>query len=174
MGRLAAPQVAFIEGNAQALPSDTFPDNTYDLYTIAFGIRNVTSIPDVLREAHRVLKPGGVFACLEFNRVTNPLLAQYVFPPFPFPLSPFLTGGKHRVYDQYSFSVIPLLGTILAGDRASYQYLVESIRRFPSQGDFARMIGEAGLATGGDFEGDGGAWRDLWGGIACIHTGVKK
>ncbi|KAF8469417.1 ubiE/COQ5 methyltransferase family-domain-containing protein [Russula ochroleuca] len=148
------PQVAFIEGNAQALPLDTFPDNTYDLYTIAFGIRNVTSIPDVLREAHRVLKPGGIFACLEFNKVTNPLLAQF--------------------YDQYSFSVIPLLGTILAGDRASYQYLVESIRRFPSQGDFARMIAEAGLAIGGDFEGDDGAWRDLWGGIACIHTGVKK
>ncbi|KAN0118552.1 ubiE/COQ5 methyltransferase family domain containing protein [Russula decolorans] len=146
-------QVAFIEANAQALPLENFPDNTYDLYTIAFGIRNVTSIPDVLREAHRVLKPGGTFACLEFNKVTNPLLAQ--------------------LYDQYSFSMIPLLGTILAGDRASYQYLVESIRRFPSQGDFARMIAEAGFAIGGDFEGDGGAWRDLWGGIACIHTGVK-
>lgn len=78
-----------------------------------------------------------------------------------------------RVYDQYSFSVIPLLGTILAGDRASYQYLVESIRRFPSQSDFARMISDAGFAVGGDFEGDGGAWRDLWGGIACIHRGVK-
>jgi len=147
------PQVAFIEANAQALPLETFPDNTYDLYTIAFGIRNVTSIQDVLREAHRVLKPGGTFACLEFNKVTNPLLAQ--------------------VYDQYSFSVIPLLGTILAGDRASYQYLVESIRRFPSQRDFARMISDAGFAVGGDFEGDGGAWRDLWGGIACIHRGVK-
>ena len=69
--------------------------------------------------------------------------------------------------------MIPLLGTILAGDRASYQYLVESIRRFPSQGDFARMIAEAGFAIGGDFEGDGGAWRDPMGGIACIHTGVK-
>jgi len=147
------PQVAFIEANAQALPLEFFPDNTYDLYTIAFGIRNVTSIPDVLREAHRVLKPGGTFACLEFNKVTNPLLAQ--------------------LYDQYSFSMIPLLGTILAGDRASYQYLVESIRRFPSQGDFARMITEAGFAVGGGFEDDGGAWRDLWGGIACIHTGVK-
>jgi len=147
------PQIAFIEANAQELPVETFPDNTYDLYTIAFGIRNVTSIQDALREAHRVLKPGGTFACLEFNRVTNPLLAQ--------------------VYDQYSFSVIPLLGTILAGDRASYQYLVESIRRFPSQGDFARMIADSGFAVGGDFEGDGGAWRDLWGGIASIHRGVK-
>ena len=70
-----------MEANAQELPSEKFPDNTYDLYTIAFGIRNVTSIPDVLREAHRVLKPGGSFACLEFNKVTNPLLAQYVSPP---------------------------------------------------------------------------------------------
>jgi 2-methoxy-6-polyprenyl-1,4-benzoquinol methylase len=77
------PQVAFIEANAQALPLENFPDNTYDLYTIAFGIRNVTSIPDVLREAHRVLKPGGTFACLEFNKVTNPLLAQYVFSSLP-------------------------------------------------------------------------------------------
>ena len=108
-----------------------------------------------------MLKPGGVFACLEFNRVTNPLLEQFVSPPVPFSLSPFLTDWKHRVYDQYSSSVIPLLGTILAGDRASYQYLVELIRRFSSQGYFARMIGEAGLATGGDFEGDGGTWRDL-------------
>ena len=149
---------------------ETFPDNTYDLYTIAFGIRNVTSIQDVLREAHRVLKPGGTFACLEFNKVTNPLLAQYVFSPLPFS-PPDLQ--VRRVYDQYSFSVIPLLGTILAGDRASYQYLVESIRRFPSQRDFARMISDAGFAVGGDFEGDGGAWRDLWGGIACIHRGVK-
>ncbi|KAH9161146.1 UbiE/COQ5 methyltransferase [Lactarius sanguifluus] len=121
------PQIAFLEANAQALSTETFPDNTYD--------------------------PGGTFACLEFNRVTNPVLAQ--------------------VYDQYSFSVIPLLGTILAGDRASYQYLVESIRRFPSQGDFAQMIADAGFANGGNFEGDGGGWRDLWGGIACIHTGVK-
>ncbi|KAH9980007.1 UbiE/COQ5 methyltransferase [Lactifluus volemus] len=147
------PQVAFIEANAQDLSKETFPDNTYDLYTIAFGIRNVTSIPDVLREAHRVLKPGGTFACLEFNKVTNPMLGQ--------------------LYDQYSFSVIPLLGTILTGDRASYEYLVESIRRFPSQGDFSRMIADAGFAIGGEFEGEGGAWRDLWGGIACIHTGVK-
>ncbi|KAF8272851.1 ubiquinone menaquinone biosynthesis methyltransferase UbiE [Lactarius quietus] len=151
--RADSPQIAFLEANAQELPAEIFPDNTYDVYTIAFGIRNVTSIADVLREAHRVLKPGGTFACLEFNKVTNPALAQ--------------------IYDQHSFSVIPLLGTILAGDRASYQYLVESIRRFSSQGDFAQMIADAGFATGGNFEGDGGAWRDLWGGIACIHTGVK-
>ena len=69
--------------------------------------------------------------------------------------------------------MIPLLGTILAGDRESYQYLVESIRRFPSQEDFAKMVSEAGFATGGYFGGDGGAWRELWGGMACIHMGVK-
>ncbi|KAJ3485702.1 hypothetical protein NLI96_g4758 [Meripilus lineatus] len=147
------PQIAFIESNAQDLPEETFPSNTYDLYTIAFGIRNCTSIPDVLKEAYRVLKPGGTFACLEFSKVNNPLLSL--------------------AYDQYSFSVIPILGTLLAGDRDSYQYLVESIRKFPSQPDFARMIADAGFATGGNFEGKGGAWRDLWGGIACIHTGVK-
>jgi ubiquinone/menaquinone biosynthesis C-methylase UbiE len=71
----AAPQVAFIEGNAQELPLDTFPDNVYDLHTIVFGTRNVTSIPDVLREVYRVLRPVGIFTCLEFNKVTNPLLA---------------------------------------------------------------------------------------------------
>ncbi len=73
------------------MPAETFPDNTYDVYTIAFGIRNVTSIPDVLREAHRVLKPGGTFACLEFNKVTNPVLAPYV-PTSSLPLDRFLTN----------------------------------------------------------------------------------
>ncbi len=77
----------------------------------------------------------------------------------------------NRLYEQYSFSIIPLLGTILAGDRNSYQYLVESIRRFPPQPEFADMIREAGFKTGENV--DGGAWTDLWGGIACIHTGVK-
>lgn len=79
----------------------------------------------------------------------------------------------NSLYDQYSFSVIPLIGTILTGDRASYQYLVESIRKFPPQPEFAKMIADAGFTTGGMFEGKGGAWRDLWGGIASIHTGVK-
>lgn len=76
-----------------------------------------------------------------------------------------------RLYDQYSFTMIPLLGTILAGDRDSYQYLVESIRKFPPQPEFARMIRDAGFSTGKNV--DGGAWTDLWGGIASIHTGVK-
>ncbi|KAH8104832.1 ubiquinone menaquinone biosynthesis methyltransferase UbiE [Cristinia sonorae] len=147
------PQISFIESNAQALPEETFPSNTYDLYTIAFGIRNCTSVPDVLKEAYRVLKPGGTFACLEFSKVNNPLLSM--------------------MYDQYSFSVIPIMGSILAGDRDSYQYLVESIRKFPGQPDFAQMIRDAGFSTGEMHEGRGGAWRDLWGGIASIHTGVK-
>lgn len=143
------PQVSFHEANAQEMSA--FKDNTYDLYTIAFGIRNCTSIPDVLSEAYRVLKPGGTFACLEFSKVNNPILST--------------------LYDQYSFSVIPLMGTILAGDRDSYQYLVESIRKFPPQPTFAQMIRDAGFKTGPDV--DGGAWTDQWGGIACVHTGVK-
>ncbi|KAF8908934.1 UbiE/COQ5 methyltransferase [Gymnopilus junonius] len=145
------PQITFHEANAQDLGAEKFKDNSYDLYTIAFGIRNCTSIPSVLHEAYRVLKPGGTFACLEFSRVNNPLL--------------------NTLYDQYSFTVIPLLGTILAGDRDSYQYLVESIRKFPPQPEFAQMIRDAGFSTGKDV--DGGAWSDQWGGIACIHTGVK-
>ncbi|KIJ26684.1 hypothetical protein M422DRAFT_64460 [Sphaerobolus stellatus SS14] len=143
------PQVNFFVGNAQELSPEQFPSNTYDLYTIAFGIRNCTSVPDVLREAYRVLKPGGTFACLEFSKVTNPLFAQ--------------------VYDAYSFSVIPILGSILASDRDSYQYLVESIRKFPSQEDFAQMIRDAGFHTAKGEK----AWQNQWGGIACVHTGVK-
>ncbi|KAF8895420.1 UbiE/COQ5 methyltransferase [Infundibulicybe gibba] len=145
------PQVSFHEANAQSLPQEKFADNSYDLYTIAFGIRNCTSIPAVLREAHRILKPGGTFACLEFSKVNNPLMSM--------------------VYDQYSFSVIPIMGTILAGDRDSYQYLVESIRKFPPQSEFAQMIRDAGFKTGPDM--DGGAWSDMWGGIASMHTAVK-
>ncbi|KAF9013452.1 UbiE/COQ5 methyltransferase [Cyathus striatus] len=145
------PQVSFHEANAQTLSKEQFNDNTYDLYTIAFCIRNCTSIQEVLNEAYRVLKPGGTFACLEFSRVNNPLLST--------------------IYDQYSFTMIPLMGTILAGDRDSYQYLVESIRKFPPQPEFAQMIRNAGFATGPDK--DGGAWTDLWGGIASIHKGVK-
>ncbi|KZS93574.1 UbiE/COQ5 methyltransferase [Sistotremastrum niveocremeum HHB9708] len=147
------PQVSFHVANAQALPPAQFPSDNYDLYTIAFGIRNCTDIPAVLREAHRVLKPGGTFACLEFSRVDNSLLST--------------------LYDSYSFSIIPLMGSIIAADRDSYQYLVESIRRFPSQPDFSEMIREAGFTTGAPREGKGGAWRNLWGGVAAIHTGVK-
>ncbi|KAH0828621.1 UbiE/COQ5 methyltransferase [Lanmaoa asiatica] len=145
------PQVSFHEANAQELPPSQFKDNSYDLYTIGFGVRNCTSIPAVLKEAHRVLKPGGTFACLELSKVNNPLLSA--------------------IYDRYSSFVMPLMGAILAGDRDPSQYLVGSIRRFPSQPEVAGMVRDAGFATGGDH--DGGAWTNLWGGIACIHTGVK-
>ena len=96
-------------------------------------------------------------------------------PPCPAPARLPLTRLPRppSVYDQYSFQVIPLLGTVLAGDRASYQYLVESIRRFPPQPAFAQMIADAGFSVGAMHEGRGGAWTDLWGGIAAIHTGVK-
>ncbi|KAK4699987.1 hypothetical protein P7C70_g6263, partial [Phenoliferia sp. Uapishka_3] len=140
------PQVSFTLGNAENL--DTIEDNSLDLYTIAFGIRNCTHVDQVLREAYRVLKPGGVFSCLEFSKVTNPLLAS--------------------VYNLYSFQVLPELGHIIAGDRDSYQYLVESIERFPPQGKFSQMIEEAGFTVS-----QREPWEDLTFGVAAIHTGVK-
>ncbi|WVQ82203.1 hypothetical protein IAT38_004331 [Cryptococcus sp. DSM 104549] len=146
------PQIAFTHGNAQALPSH-IADNSIDLYTIAFGIRNCTSLPAVLSEAHRVLKPGGRIGVLEFGKVSNPLFRE--------------------IYRQYSFSFIPVMGKILAGDSESYQYLVESIERFPSQPEFARLVQNAGFQTGLMKEGKGGAWVDFTGGIATMWTGVK-
>ncbi|KAL8279223.1 hypothetical protein RQP46_008479 [Phenoliferia psychrophenolica] len=140
------PQVSFTLGNAEKL--DTVADNSIDLYTIAFGIRNCTHVDQVLKEAYRVLKPGGVFSCLEFSKVTNPLLAQ--------------------VYNIYSFQVIPNIGHIVAADRDSYQYLVESIERFPDQATFSRMIAEAGFTVS-----QREPWEDLTFGIAALHTGVK-
>ncbi|KAK9692975.1 2-hexaprenyl-6-methoxy-1,4-benzoquinone methyltransferase [Basidiobolus ranarum] len=139
------PQVKFMEANAEDLSE--IPDNTYDVYTIAFGIRNCTHVDQVLKEAYRVLKPGGRFMCLEFSKVENPLLA--------------------KAYDVYSFEVIPRLGEAIANDRESYQYLVESIRKFPDQDTFAKMIKEAGFATLGK------GYENLTFGIAAIHTGVK-
>ncbi|PRT53419.1 2-methoxy-6-polyprenyl-1,4-benzoquinol methylase, mitochondrial [Wickerhamiella sorbophila] len=138
-------RVSFKVQNAEVL--DEIPDNSQDLYTVSFGIRNFTDIPKALSTAHRVLKPGGVFACLEFSKVTNPLLAQ--------------------VYSTYSFNVIPLLGQVLVGDHDSYQYLVESIDRFPDQETFAQMIRDAGFAT------NGAGYENLTFGVAAIHTGVK-
>jgi 2-methoxy-6-polyprenyl-1,4-benzoquinol methylase len=139
--------LSFLEANAEKLPS-TIEDNSLDLYTVAFGIRNFSNMPAALREAHRVLKPGGVFACLEFSKVDKyPIL--------------------NALYRRWSFSAIPMIGQLVAGDRDSYQYLVESIDRFPSQERFRDMIKDAGFAVAGE------GYEDLTGGIAAIHKGIK-
>ncbi|MEW5963692.1 MAG: bifunctional demethylmenaquinone methyltransferase/2-methoxy-6-polyprenyl-1,4-benzoquinol methylase UbiE [Pseudomonadota bacterium] len=135
-------RITCVEGNAEALP---FEDRSFDAYTIAFGIRNVTHIDKALAEAFRVLKHGGRFLCLEFSRVEVPIL--------------------DRLYDFHSFEVIPRLGQLVAGDRASYQYLAESIRKFPPQEAFADMIRAAGFERV--------TFRNLMGGIAAIHTGWR-
>jgi demethylmenaquinone methyltransferase/2-methoxy-6-polyprenyl-1,4-benzoquinol methylase len=133
------PEMAWAVGDAQALP---LPDACADAYVISFGIRNVTDVAAALREARRVLKPGGRFLCLEFSRpVTEPL---------------------QKLYDAYSFRVIPEIGARVAGDREAYQYLVESIRRFPDQRTFAAMIGDAGFAQVG--------YTNFTGGVAALHT----
>lgn len=111
-----------------------FEGSSFDAYTIAFGIRNVTNIDAALKEAHRVLKPGGSFMCLEFSQVTHPTLREYGRDA----LSVKLTVD--RFYDSYSFHMIPVFGEFVTGDRDSYQYLVESIRKFPPQREFQAMI----------------------------------
>ncbi|KLU87934.1 hypothetical protein MAPG_06924 [Magnaporthiopsis poae ATCC 64411] len=132
-----------------AKPPHNVPQpGTLDLYTVAFGIRNFTDIPAALKEAYRALRPGGVFACLEFSKAdAHPLF--------------------NAVYKRWSFGAIPLIGQLVAGDRDSYQYLVESIERFPSQAEFRDMIADAG------FDVPGKGWEDLTGGVAAIHKGVK-
>ncbi|KAF6227967.1 hypothetical protein HO133_007695 [Letharia lupina] len=142
-------RLSWLEANAENL--HTISDNSIDLYTVAFGIRNFTSKALALREAFRVLKPGGVFACLEFSKVNNRLV--------------------EALYKRWSFGAIPLIGQLVAGDRESYQYLVESIERFPGQEELKGMIEEAGFLLPGGEEGKG--WEDLMGGIACVHKGVK-
>jgi demethylmenaquinone methyltransferase/2-methoxy-6-polyprenyl-1,4-benzoquinol methylase len=131
--------IDWVNGDAENLP---FPDNSFDAYTTAFCIRNVTHPERALAEARRVLKPGGRFLCLEFSKVVLPLLDE--------------------MYDKWSFEVLPVLGEKVAGDRASYQYLAESIRRFPSQDDFKAMITAAGLSRAD--------YRNLSGGIAALHS----
>lgn len=137
-----ADQIARVCGDAEALP---FRNSAADAYTIAFGIRNVTDMDAALREARRVLKPGGRFACLEFSHP--------------------VTEGLQSVYDAYSFNVIPWLGEKVANDRASYQYLVESIRQFPSQETFAARIRAAGFSRV--------SYENLTGGVAALHTGWR-
>lgn len=138
-------RLSFMQGNAQSMPS--IPDNSVDLYTVVFGIRNFTDKQAALEEAHRVLKPGGVFACMEFSKVDNALF--------------------NTIYKQWSFSAIPLIGQLVAGDRESYQYLVESIEQFPSQEEFRGMIQKAGFMIPGQ------GFENLTGGIAAIHKGIK-
>jgi demethylmenaquinone methyltransferase/2-methoxy-6-polyprenyl-1,4-benzoquinol methylase len=134
--------LVWTEANAETL---TFPDRFFDAYTIAFGIRNVTDIPKALREAHRVLRRGGRFFCLEFS--TN------VWPGFA------------EVYDAYSHHLVPKLGQLLANDADSYRYLIESIRRFPDMPTFERMVGEAGFVQT--------KVEPIMGGLVAIHSGWK-
>ncbi len=132
----------FVEANAEALP---FADASFDAYTIAFGIRNVPRIATALTEAYRVLKPGGRFLCLEFSEVDVPLL--------------------DRIYEAWSFNAIPRIGKLVAGDGEPYAYLVESIRKFPNQANFAAMIRAAGFERV--------TFRNYSGGIAALHSGWK-
>ncbi|MGH6871633.1 MAG: bifunctional demethylmenaquinone methyltransferase/2-methoxy-6-polyprenyl-1,4-benzoquinol methylase UbiE [Rhizomicrobium sp.] len=134
--------IHWICGDAESLP---VPDASMDAYTIAFGIRNVTHIDRALAEARRVLKPGGRFLCLEFSRVEAP--------------------GLYELYERFSFSVLPKLGEWVAKDAESYRYLAESIRRFPPQAKFAKMIEKAGLSRV--------KVRNLTGGIAALHSAWK-
>ena len=134
--------LAWVVGDAMELP---FDDNSFDVYTISFGIRNVTRPQDALYEAFRVLKPGGRLMVLEFSQIPNDLLRW--------------------VYDRYSFNAIPNMGKLIANDRDSYQYLVESIRKFPDQQTFLGMVRAAGF--------ENAKYRNLTMGVACLHSGWK-
>ena len=134
--------LTWTEANAETLD---FPDRSFDAYTIAFGIRNVTDIPAALREAHRVLQRGGRFFCLEFSRVEWP--------------------GFSDIYDAYSHHLVPRLGKLLANDADSYRYLIESIRRFPDMPAFERMIADAGFVRT--------RVEPIMGGLVAIHSGWR-
>lgn len=137
-----AEQLSWVTGDAMALP---FENNQFDVYTISFGIRNVTRVDEALSEAYRVLKPGGRLMVLEFSQLPN--------------------TAMQKAYDLYSFNVIPRMGQLIANDRDSYQYLVESIRKFPDQETFADMIKTAGFSNV--------KYRNLSLGIAALHSGWK-
>jgi demethylmenaquinone methyltransferase/2-methoxy-6-polyprenyl-1,4-benzoquinol methylase len=142
MAKLGRDEIEFVEGNAEELP---FPAKSFDCVTIAFGIRNVPRIDRALGEIHRVLKTGGRFLCLEFSSVDVP--------------------GLDRLYDLYSFNIIPAVGQAVTGDRAAYQYLVESIRKFPKPQAFARMIEAAGLRRV--------SFTPMTGGVVAMHSGWR-
>ncbi len=137
-----ANSLDWIAGDAMALP---FADNSFDVYTISFGIRNVTRPQEALNEAYRVLKPGGRLMVLEFSQLPNPAMQW--------------------AYDRYSFNVIPEMGKLIADDRDSYQYLVESIRKFPDQETFLQMVKDAGFGNA--------KYRNLTLGVAALHSGWK-
>ncbi|WP_424988063.1 bifunctional demethylmenaquinone methyltransferase/2-methoxy-6-polyprenyl-1,4-benzoquinol methylase UbiE [Microbulbifer sp. S227A] len=137
-----ADSLNWVVGDAMALP---FPDNSFDVYTISFGIRNVTRPQQALDEAFRVLRPGGRLMVLEFSQLPN--------------------EGLQKLYDLYSFNIIPRMGQMIAGDRDSYQYLVESIRNFPDQETFLSMVRQAGF--------ENARYRNLSMGIAALHSGWK-
>ncbi|MCK0207488.1 bifunctional demethylmenaquinone methyltransferase/2-methoxy-6-polyprenyl-1,4-benzoquinol methylase UbiE [Starkeya koreensis] len=137
-----ADRVEFVEANAEELP---FPDKSFDAATVAFGIRNVPRMDKALSEMRRVLKPGGTCFVLEFSRVDVPVL--------------------DAIYDAYSFKLIPGMGKLVTGDADSYQYLVESIRKFPPPEVFAEMMRTAGLRRV--------AWTPLTGGVVALHSGVR-
>jgi demethylmenaquinone methyltransferase/2-methoxy-6-polyprenyl-1,4-benzoquinol methylase len=134
--------IRWATGDAEKLP---FPDRSFDGYTIAFGLRNVTDIDQALREAYRVLKPGGRYCCLEFGKVTSTPIA--------------------RAYDAYSERALPLLGRVVAGDAESYHYLHESIRRFPAQRDLGKRMASAGFGNV--------AWRNMTMGVVALHSGWR-
>jgi len=137
-----ADSLDWVVGDAMALP---FADNTFDVYTISFGIRNVTRPQEALNEAYRVLRPGGRLMVLEFSQLPNPMM--------------------QKAYDLYSFNVIPRMGQVIANDRDSYQYLVESIRNFPDQETFLGMVHDAGFEQA--------KYRNMTMGIAALHSGWK-
>ena len=137
------PRLDWVVGDAQELP---FEDATFDAYTIAYGIRNVADIDIALEEAHRVLKPGGIFMCLEFSDFKNPLL--------------------RKAYERYLLEVLPVMGEVVVGDYKSYRYLAESILNFPDQEDFKQKIVDAGFKYA--------TYENLMQGVSCIHYGYKQ